>query len=570
MKGKYPKSPDFSYDYSIETGQEYSLPYSFLSSYACYLFEPMTKKQIVNPFHWKGLIHPFTGLNLIQTSPRTVCLCSNTPFSPTIIEYVQDALGLWNIQIAPYSLEGITKLQQLYSGVRVPRLLENSLDVLIAILCSQHTRVDNGRKWFLFLKRYYRRIPPLLKMDPYEIMRESKRISGGSMGYRARYVHEMLLDLANDGAPPEEELRRITKNANVEESRRKLTNLRFVGPKTADCFLLNSLGEVSIPPIDVNVKRVCERLKFVPAGMSLPQLNYCRRYLCDDSVEGCPYHVATKEVLESNRQFYRGCVRAALKIKFRHAGWIQALLFLFGIEFCQARLPVCKECSLREFCDGPELPIKPGRRIRNRRARSLTKSLLLQEKFSQLLELYVEEKEHVNVDALKLFEQSTTMGIKGHKGHLLAASYWIAARRKGIPLTLKETCNQFDVDSKQLFKSINKIKNGLSISLPILEPQNYVFQIAKKLGLESEIIKRAKEIASLFIASGHSPIGIAAASIYLSAWENERAVSLRSVSKAAGVTEVTLRKKTSTLSRMIRSGNQLVGERDQLRSTLGR
>lgn len=552
MKGRYPKRPRFEYVYSIEAEQEYSLPYSLLSSYACYLFEPITRNQTVNPFHWKGLIHPFTGLNLIQISPKTVYLCSNTPFSSTIVEYVQDSIGLWNIQMASSSPKGITKLRQLYPGLRVPRLRENRLDILVAILCSQHTRVDNGRKWFLFLKSYYRRIPPLLEMDPYEIMRESKRVSGGSMGYRARYIHEMLLDLVNDGTPPEEKLRRITENGNVEESRRKLINIRFVGPKTADCFLLNSLGEVSIPPIDVNVKRVCERLKFIPAGMSLPQLNYCKRHLCDDSAESCPYYVATKEILENSSYIYKGCVRAALKIKFRHAGWIQALLFLFGIEFCQPRIPRCNECSLRGFCDGPELPTRPRTRIRRRPTQKLTNAFARPRKFPPLLELYQEEKERVNTDAQKIFEQSAKEGIKGYEGPTLAASYWIAARRRGIPLTLKETCHHFDMDKKNLFKYIRRIKRGLSISLPVLGPWAYVFPIAKKLGLNIRTIKRAKEIASLYVAPGHSPIGIAAASIYLSAWENDHAVSLRNVSKAAGVTEVTLRKKTIALSRRIK------------------
>ena len=459
------------------------------------------------------------------------------------------------------SPKSITKLQQLYPGVRVPRLLENGLDVLIAILCSQHTRVDNGRKWFLFLKSYYRRILPLLRMDPYEIMQESKRVSGGSMGYRARYVHETLLDLTNDGVPPEEELRRITKNVNVEESRRKLINLRFVGPKTADCFLLNSLGELSIPPIDVNVRRVCERLRFIPAGMRLPQLNYCRRHLCDDSIEGCPYYVATKEVLANNSPIYhKGCVRAALKIKFRHAGWIQALLFLFGIEFCQPRLPMCNECSVTGFCDGPELPIRSRTRTRRRPKQKLIKVLAQHREFPPLLELYLEEKEHVNTDALKIFEQSAKERIKGYQDLILAASYWVAARRRGIPLTLKETCHHFDIEKKNLFKYIKRIRQELSISLPVLGPHAYVYPIAKKLGLGSGTIKRAKEIVSLYDSPGHSPIGIAAASICLSAWENEQTVSLRKVSRTAGVTEVTLRKKMVTLSRRLKdSENQLVG-----------
>ena len=548
MKGRYPKKPRFEYIYPIETEQEYSLSYSLLSSYACYLFEPMIKNQRVNPFHWKGLVHPFTGLELIQTSPKNVYLCSDIPFSPTIAEYVKDSIGLWNVHMGPSSPGSITKLITLYPGLRVPRLRENRLDILIAILCSQHTKVANGRKWFLFLKSYYRRIPPLLKMNPYEIMKESKKVSGGSMGYRARYISEMLLDLIDNESIPEEKLKRITENRNVEQARRKLINIRSIGPKTADCFLLNSLGEVSIPPIDVNVKRVCERLKFIPAGMRLPQLNYCRRYLCDEGSESCIYYMTTKEILENGRNVHTGCVRAALKIKFKQAGWIQALLFLFGIEFCRPRVPLCEECFLKEFCEGPELPIRLRIHIRRRSIRNFRKAFTRLGKFPPLLELYPEEKEHVHTDARKIFEQSTKERIKGYKGPTMAASYWIAARRRGIPLTLKETCYHFDIDKRNLFKHIKRIKRGLSISLRVLGPQDYVFPIAKKLGLEIGITKRAKEIASLYDAPGHSPIGIAAASIYLSAWENEHAVSLRNVSEVAGVTEVTLRKKTIALS----------------------
>jgi len=176
----------------------------------------------------------------------------------------------------------------------------------------------------------------------------------------------------------------------------------------------------------------------------------------------------------------------------------------------------------------------------------------LPRKFPPLLEFYPEEKERVHIDALKILEQSAKERIKGYEGPTMVASYWIAARQRGIPLTLKETCRHFDMDKKNLFKHIRRIKRGLSLSLPILGPQDYVFPIAKKLGLEAGLIKRAKEIALLYDAPGHSPIGIAAASVYLSAWENEHVISLRNVSKASGVTEVTLRKKMITLSRRIK------------------
>ena len=80
----------------MKTDEEYSLPYSLLSSYGCYFFEPITENNNVNPFHWKGIIPPFADLNLIQISQNEIMVCSENAFSSTILSYIKNAIGLWN------------------------------------------------------------------------------------------------------------------------------------------------------------------------------------------------------------------------------------------------------------------------------------------------------------------------------------------------------------------------------------------------------------------------------------------------------------------------------------------
>jgi len=543
-----PEESNFQYSYKMKTDEEYSLPYSLLSSYGCYFFEPLTENNKVNPFHWKGIIPPFTDLNLIQISQNEIMVCSENAFSSTILSYIKNAIGLWNENYSLQQEDNVKRLSGLYPGLRVPRFQENLLDLLTAILCSQHTKVENARRWFLFLKNYYRRIYPILSMDPYRIMEESKKVSGKSIGYRARYIKETLTYLSRDNYSPEEELKKIIYKNNVEKSRRELINMKFIGPKTADCFLLNALGDINIPPIDVNVKRVLDRLKSNLALMNLPQASYCKKYICDsESVESCPIYLKTLEVLEGDKNNYdSGCLRAALKIKFNKSGWVQALLFLFGMEFCKSKIPLCQNCIIKENCKGPQIIYQP---IKSRTTKHRIKKVKsIKGDFINLLDLYPKKEAIIKEDAIKILNKIKSSGIIGTNRSLMATAYWISARKSGVPLTLKETSYNYEINQNDLFKLIKKCKILIPISLPVLSPKDYVFPLGKKMELNNNIIEEAKKIILHYKLKGHSPIGIAATAIYISAKKYDEKLTLKYVSNVCGISEVTIRKHKKQLN----------------------
>jgi len=545
-----PEELAIPYSYQMKADEEYNLPYSLLSSYGCYFFEPSAENNHVNPYHWKGIIPPFTDINLIQLSPKEILVYSENDFSSTLLDYLKEAIGLWDRKISLPQEDYIKKINELYPGLRVPRLQENLLDLLISILCSQHTRVENARRWFFFLKRYYRRVSPILEMDPYEVMNESKKVSGKSIGYRARYIKETLAYLNRDGCFPEEKLRRIINKDQVEESRRELINIKFVGPKTADCLLLNALGDVNVPPVDVNVKRVCERIDSKLAGMTLPKIAYCRKYICDSNVESCPYYLTTQEVLEDGRSdIHSGCLRAALKIKFEKPGWIQALLFLFGLEFCTSKKPACDNCFIKDVCKGPQRIFQ--RKVNRFSSRIIRKTPSIKKVIVNLLELYPDKEELIREDAIKIFKGAKAVRMSGNKQTMMAASYWIAARKRRVPLTLRETAKGYGLKNNVLFKQIKNIKRLLPIAIPLLHPKDYVFPLGRKMGLDNRIIEKAEEIASKYDTPGRSPIGIAASSLYLSAQKASLKLSLKEVSRISEISEVTIRKNNLNLSQIL-------------------
>jgi endonuclease-3 len=88
-----------------------------------------------------------------------------------------------------------------------------------------------------------------------------------------------------------------------------------VGPKTASCVLLFSLG-VPVMPVDTHVHRVAGRLGLIPAGMGAG-----------------PAHAALTALVPAGRM-----LEAHL------------LLIRHGRETCRARRPRCRECVLLDLC----------------------------------------------------------------------------------------------------------------------------------------------------------------------------------------------------------------------------
>ncbi len=101
----------------------------------------------------------------------------------------------------------------------------------------------------------------------------------------------------------------------LEEARAWLRTLPGVGPKTAACVLLFSLGMPALP-VDTHVHRVAIRLGLVPENMSAERAH--------EALEGM---VAPEDVYD-----------------------FHVALIKHGRRTCSARRPRCGECALRDLC----------------------------------------------------------------------------------------------------------------------------------------------------------------------------------------------------------------------------
>jgi endonuclease-3 len=101
----------------------------------------------------------------------------------------------------------------------------------------------------------------------------------------------------------------------LDDAKRWLTSLPGVGPKTAACVLLFSLGRPALP-VDTHVERVAKRLGLVPPKMPADKA-----------------HAALEATLEPDQVYAF------------HVDLIQ-----HGRRTCHARRPNCDECVLAPRC----------------------------------------------------------------------------------------------------------------------------------------------------------------------------------------------------------------------------
>lgn len=187
------------------------------------------------------------------------------------------------------------------------------IDELMASILSQHTSDGNTERAFRSLKA---RFPEWTDVTaaPSEDVADAIR-TGGLANIKAPRIQNVLREVrAKFGSFDLSSLATST----VAEGRAELTALHGVGPKTASCVLLFSLGLPAMP-VDTHVHRVTRRL-----GMIGPKVDA----------------EAAHPILESLIGENRGDVYALHMHLIRH-----------GRTVCQARTPTCARCVLTEHCD---------------------------------------------------------------------------------------------------------------------------------------------------------------------------------------------------------------------------
>ena len=157
---------------------------------------------------------------------------------------------------------------------------------------------------------------------------------------------------------------------------------------------------------------------------------------------------------------------------------------------------------------------------------------------------------------------------------LATAALFIACRVHGLPVTLTDILSARGLDTAvmdvrtlvQLKKRVNHairrvfLDTGLVKDIPLPDPRAFIQKIVDKLRLPSEITAIALEVFRRArrerVFQGKSPVGCCAACVFVACQMRPdlldgRQITQRDVAVAAGVTEVTLRKRREEIMKVL-------------------
>ncbi|HVL47853.1 MAG TPA: TFIIB-type zinc ribbon-containing protein [Candidatus Thermoplasmatota archaeon] len=149
--------------------------------------------------------------------------------------------------------------------------------------------------------------------------------------------------------------------------------------------------------------------------------------------------------------------------------------------------------------------------------------------------------------AINLYRQATERHlIRGRSiDGVSAAAVYAACRLEGIPRSPDQISEASHVDRRTLLRIHRMLVHELDLRSMPVGPAEYLPRFASALELDARVEARARELVNDAeahgLASGRSPLSLAAAAIYLASHEQGDPRVQKQVSEAAGVSEVTLR-----------------------------
>ena len=496
---------------------------------------------------------PIRGAELSQYGNEIrVKLATNS--SETLDYLTRYVTGLWHTPQfettdarAKKILTSLSK--DILPGVRVPRLHHNRWHVLISAMLSIHARMSLSRSWFTSLAHLG--IHKLTNMSSSKLGGYVKEYTGKSAGFRTRFLTEMMNDLHSKYSDDEDPLDVICRMP-PQMIRLELMSVRNIGPKVCDCFLLNGVGDIEAPPVDIHVKRVSEYLGILPSNIGQPIPLYCRKFTCSVASSEqydlplCPRAERTIEYLDNSEYSGGTCARAALNHKFKEAGWVQALLFLFGQKYCVWKPrsgPACDSCPLKEYCSMKEIELKRLSEIYRRlepRRRFPNRPQFLK---IPLFELYPTEEEVVHEKMRDILRETRQkkIGYGTKTASLSAACLWLACRHKGLPVLIKEVAERYSVKASEFLRVSYRIREKTDLTAKFVKSSVYCERLRRLFGFPDDLVRTASYFASKMRMFSGSPVSLAAATIYLASKKHGYHVTMEEISQALMISSVTIR-----------------------------
>lgn len=175
--------------------------------------------------------------------------------------------------------------------------------------------------------------------------------------------------------------------------------------------------------------------------------------------------------------------------------------------------------------------------------RSLPETMVALDRVASALGLPHALKEQAGFVCKKALERGLLRGRK--ISGIVAAAVYASCRMGGVPRTLDELEKATGMRKKEIGKSYGILLRALGLRVPPAKPEDYVSRFCSELDLSAEARRHAmrilKEMDDADGSLSLSPVGTAAAAIYLACLASGERRPQKVVAKIAGVSEVTLR-----------------------------
>lgn len=126
-----------------------------------------------------------------------------------------------------------------------------------------------------------------------------------------------------------------------------------------------------------------------------------------------------------------------------------------------------------------------------------------------------------------------------------AAALYAAMRDTETPRTLKDIAAANNLNKKAVARDYRILLREMDMTMPVADAARNVNRIASQVGFSEKVARKAIEIVRITeqkeISAGKSPMGLAAASLYLAGVIEGEVKTQKEIAEAAGVTEVTVR-----------------------------
>ncbi len=188
-------------------------------------------------------------------------------------------------------------------------------------------------------------------------------------------------------------------------------------------------------------------------------------------------------------------------------------------------------------------------RVSNTRERNLSLALASMSKLCANISVPKPILETASIIYIKALKKQLIRG-RSVQG-VAAASVYLACRKCGIMRTLDEVADSAGLNRKKMGRCYRFIVKELREFIPIPPPSHYISRLSNHLGLTGnaeitalQILRSAKK---RHLISGKTPMGLAAAAMYIASIIVSDRRTQREVAKEAGVTEVTIRNRSKDI-----------------------